>query len=177
MDADEEVDSKLKKAIESLLKSESGNDGFWIKRKNMFMGRWLRKGGQYPDKVIRLFRNGMAKLPQKDVHEQMVVKGSVGEIGGHLMHYNAPDFGRYLTNANRYTSLTAKKLKEDGVEINLVSGIDYLAIKPLVTFIKIYFRHKGFVDGFPGFAFALFSGLHHFLAYLKLWELEKKNLD
>jgi hypothetical protein len=34
-------------------------------------------------------------------------------------------------------------------------------------------RHKGFVDGFPGFVFALFSGLHHHVAYLKLWELKQ----
>jgi len=45
---------------------------------------------------------------------------------------------------------------------------------PLLTFLKLYLRHRGYVDGYPGFVFALMSGLHFSIAYLKLWELQQK---
>jgi len=46
--------------------------------------------------------------------------------------------------------------------------------KPLVTFVSLYLRHRGYVDGVPGFLFAVFSGLHHAVAFIKLWELYAK---
>ena len=174
LDADEVVDAKLRSHIKKIVENGSDFSAFWIKRKNMFLGRWLTKGGQYPDKVIRFYKNGQARLPQKSVHEQMEVEGRVGEIDGHLLHYNAPTFSRYLTNADRYTSLTAQELQNSKTPKNIVNMIGYFIVKPSVTFLNIYIRHKGFVDGMPGFIFALFSGLHWSLAYMKLWDVEKK---
>lgn len=171
LDADEVVDDQLKRSIDKIVKKGSDFDAFWIKRKNMFLGRRLRKGGQYPDPVIRFYKKGKANLPQKSVHEQMEVQGEIGELGGHLIHYNAPTFSRYLTNANRYTSLTANELLAKKVKINFFNSINYLFVKPIKIFLSLYFRHKGFMDGFPGLVFALFSGLHHSLAYMKLWEM------
>lgn len=171
LDADEVVDDELKKEIRMLKQKSSNMAAYFIRRKNFFLGRFLTKGGQYPDMVIRLYRNGKARLPQADVHEQMQVDGEVGIIEGHLLHYNAPTFHRYITNANRYTSLTAEALMENGVKLTLKNDIYYLAIKPMIVFLKIFIRHKGFYDGFPGFVFALFSGLHHSLAYMKLGDL------
>lgn len=144
---------------------------YYLPRKNYFLGRWLKKGGQYPDYVIRFFKRGRAYLPCKSVHEQMKVKGKVGYLRGHLLHYSVPTFSRYLTNANRYTSLTAQEMVKQKISIDLLSIIYYLLVKPLRTFFLIYFRHKGFLDGFPGFVFALFSALHWPIAYVKYWEL------
>ena len=172
LDADEVVDQELKKSIECILSEGSNFNGFWIKRKNWFLNTFLTKGGQYPDKVIRLFKLKKAYLPQKNVHEQIIVDGEVGELEGHLLHYSAPTFKRYITNANRYTSLTAQNLFDLKVSLSPISFINYLLIKPINTFLLIYIRHKGFKDGFPGFIFALFSGLHHALAFMKYWELK-----
>lgn len=171
LDADEVVDDELKKAISRLKQKGSDKSAYFIRRKNFFLGRFLTKGGQYPDMIIRLYKNGQAHLPQADVHEQMLVNGEVGIIDGHLLHYNAPTFQRYLTNANRYTSLTAESLKAGGVSMTITNDIDYLLVKPILKFMSIFFRHKGFYDGFPGLVFALFSGLHHSLAYMKLGDL------
>lgn len=171
LDADEVVDEELKKFIKHILEKDSDYSAFWIKRKNWFLGTFLKKGGQYPDPVIRFYKRGKAYLPQKDVHEQMEVEGTVGWAEGHLLHYNAPTFARYITNANRYTTQTAKRLKEQGVRLSLANDLLYLIWKPVITFMKLYFRHKGFVDGFPGYVFALFSGLHYAIAYMKLGDL------
>ncbi len=174
LDADEVVDSDLRLFISSELFHTSHN-AFWIRRKNWFLGTFLKKGGQYPDPVIRLFRRGYAWLPQKSVHEQITVQGSLGWADGHLLHYNAPSFSRYITNANRYTDLTARELERRHIRITFVNDIFYLWFKPLSTFCSLFFRHRGYVDGFSGFTFALFSGLHHAIAYMKLGDIYRSH--
>jgi len=171
LDADEVVDDELKEFINKIVAQSSSYAAFWIRRKNLFLGRFLTKGGQYPDPVIRFFKQGKAYLPQKNVHEQMAVDGEIGWAEGHLLHYNAPTFSRYITNANRYTTQTAKQLKEKGIGLSFRNDFIYLIWKPKITFLKLFFRHKGFIDGFPGFVFALFSGLHHAIAYMKLGDM------
>lgn len=171
LDADERVDEELRMSIRQVVKTNPKEAGFYLKRKNFFLGHWLKKGGQYPDPVVRLVRRGHARFPQKTVHEQIVVKGSTATLEGHLLHYTAPTFDRYLTNANRYTSLTAQELKKRKVSLSLISWLNYVAIKPTTTFLMLYLRHKGFLDGFPGFVFALFSGFHWPIAFMKYWEL------
>ena len=174
LDADERVDKQLKKAIKLVVKSKISPDanGYYLKRKNFFLGKWLRKGGQYPDPVIRLIRRGQAHFPQKSVHEQIKVRGKVATLDGHLLHYTSPTFSRYLQNSNRYTSLTASELKRKRIKLNIINWIYFLYFKPVIVFFSLYFRHKGFLDGFPGFVFALFSGLHWPTAFMKYWELE-----
>jgi len=194
LDADEIVDETLRLFITSIhnqikkLKKENlqwasewkkTNPVAWeIPRKNLFLGAWFKKGGQYPDPVIRLYINGFAKLPQKDVHEQMKVNGMVAWAHGHLLHYANPTFGDYLRKFNTYTSFKAQQLMDDKLEINILTAIEYIFYFPIKTFVLIFLRHRGFVDGIPGFVFAVMSGMHHSISFLKLWELKeskKKN--
>lgn len=174
MDADEVVDAEMKRSIIEILSRENMNEsaaGYWLRRKNYFFGRFLTKGGQYPDPVIRFYQTGKARLPMVTVHEQMEVDGGVGWLEGHLLHYNSPTFSDYLRKSNTYTTLTAKEWKEANLPLNFWNGFRYLFWQPIWTFLMIYFRHKGFQDGMAGFVFALFSGLHFSIAYLKYWEL------
>jgi len=181
MDADEVVDEQLQANIQQLKNQVAQLSidqlatfqprGWWLKRRNYFMGRFLAKGGQYPDPVIRLYLNGSANLPQKDVHEQMVVDGEVGWAEGHLLHFSTPDLSVYMRKANTYTSFTAEQLFKQGVRPSFELAVQYLIFKPVITFFSIYLRHRGYVDGIPGFGFALLSAWHHPLALLKLWEL------
>lgn len=177
LDADEVADPELVDFIKKILAGTDHNqvdtNAWWIKRKNYFMGTFLKKGGQYPDPVIRLYRKGKAKLPQKDVHEQMVVEGKIGWAEGHFLHYGNPTFNDYLRKFNTYTSFKASQLKDAGLQITVTNTIVYLVIKPCTTFFSLYIRHRGYVDGIPGFVFAVFSGFHHAVAFLKLWELYK----
>lgn len=174
MDADEVVDEAMHQHIQEILNGDPKqlDAGYWLRRKNYFLGKFLAKGGQYPDPVIRFYQTGKAFLPMKSVHEQMEVKGSVGWLRGHLLHYNSPDFGVYLRKANTYTSLTAREWDEKGWQPSWGKAIKYFLVQPVATFVLIYGRHKGFMDGIPGFVFALFSGLHWPIAYLKFWEMK-----
>lgn len=195
LDADERLTPELKEEIAKVLsgsyfgytdwrsskkyQSDTPPVAYWLKRRNYFLGHYFTKSGQYPDPVIRLFRRGFATLPAKSVHEQMKVNGPLAWLKSDLDHFATPTFSRYIQRENRYSSLTAQELKDGGVTINPFSFINFIFIKPLSTFLAIYLRHKGFQDGFSGFVFALFSGLHHALSYIKLWELKssKRNLN
>jgi glycosyltransferase involved in cell wall biosynthesis len=181
LDADEVVDDQLKAWINQLLQKLNHNPdqvlekAWYLKRKNFFLGRWLSKGGQYPDAVIRLYLNGYAKLPAKDVHEQMVVQGIVGTADGHLLHYSNPNFSTYVRKWNDYTSFKATQLHELGVKPSFFNAFKYLIWLPAKTFLLLFFRHKGFVDGVPGLVFAVMSGLYHNFSFLKLWEISQKS--
>ncbi|MEK7580986.1 MAG: glycosyltransferase family 2 protein [Patescibacteria group bacterium] len=167
LDADERITEDLAIEIKKTLRKVSNEKGFWINRKNWFLGGYLTKGGAYPDAVIRLFKNGYGIHPEKDVHEQIAIKGPLGHITSPLLHLADPNFARYLERANRYTDETKRHFKEQKLAKNFPNTIYYVIIKPAITFFKIYVRHKGYVDGFRGFVWALFSSAHYFYAYSK----------
>jgi len=147
---------------------------FFIPRVNMFFGKPLIHGGVYPDPAIRLIKKGKARLPAKDVHEIMQADGEVGWLFNYMEHYDSPTFERYLWRNNRYTDLIANDLTEAKVPANLLTFLNYSFIKPTVTFLSLYFRHKGILDGFPGFIWSLFSALRFPISYFKYWHSVKK---
>lgn len=169
LDADEVVSLELQKEIKSTIENTEF-DGFWIKRKNFFLGKFLTKGGVYPDPTIRLYQNGKGYLPCQDVHEQAVINGSVGQLNSDLLHYADPNFSRYLLRNDRYTSLIASDLEKQKISFNFINFIDFFLIKPIYWFFLAYFRHRGYVDGFPGFVFAWYSSLRFPISYIKLYE-------
>lgn len=136
---------------------------FFIPRLNYFLGKFIQHGGVYPDGVIRLVKKGQMHFPAKSVHEQISISGRVGWLQNELLHYAYPNFGQYVTRFDNYTDLEAKE----------ISGSFFKNIfwKPLFDrqqgYFWIYFRHLGFLDGFPGFIWALFSALHFPIAYFK----------
>lgn len=166
LDADEVVSQKLAEEIKSVISRQSDISGYWIPRRNLFLGRFLKKGGQYPDYTLRLYRKGKGRLPAKSVHEQAVVAGKVGYLKEDLLHLRDKNFSTYIERFNRYTSLLAEEIKltkQGGIS----SFFNYIFFKPGWWFLKSYVRHRGYVDGFPGFVFALFSSLRYPVSYIK----------
>ncbi|MFA6518452.1 MAG: glycosyltransferase family 2 protein [Candidatus Shapirobacteria bacterium] len=177
LDADEIVTPELKSEILTTISNNPSENGFWIDRKNYFLGRFLTKGGVYPDPTIRLYRRNKGKLPCKDVHEQARIIGSVGHLKSDLLHYADPSFQRYLMRNNRYTGLIATELESQKVPLNLFFGLNYFLLKPIINFFSTYFRHKGFADGFPGFIFSWYSSLRFPISFIKYWELKNGKTD
>lgn len=168
LDADERVTGILSKEIKSKIDDTEGDvNGYWIPRKNWFLGRFLMKGGQYPDYTLRLYRRGKGKLPQKSVHEQAVVGGKIEYLDNPIIHMADRSFSRYLLRYNRYTDLIAKELSKQKIGYNLFMGIKYLIILPFWWFLLTYIRHKGFLDSWQGFVFSFFSALRFPVAYIK----------
>ena len=173
LDADEVVEKELKVEILEIVKKGSEYAAFWIPRKNFFLGKALKKTGQYPDPVIRFFKKGKAYLPCKSVHEQMEVKGKVGWLKGHLEHYNNKSFSEYLKRSNRYSTLFAQEMLKRGERPGLLGFLKAI-FKAKKSFFLRFVRHKGFIDGFPGFVFSFYSGFNdHLTSYVKFWEMSK----
>ncbi len=173
LDADERVSTALATEIKRVISDKMTNppSAYYLKRRNYYLGRWMNKGGMYPDPVIRLFQKGQASLPQASVHELMSVTGTTAWLQEDLLHIADPSFARYLLRSNRYTTLQAEDwLKEGKLGTDTWTLLRYMILKPFWQFCLIYFRHKGFQDGFPGFVFAWYSGLHLASSYVKYWE-------
>ncbi len=173
LDADEALSPELKKEIRSLLQgdidSQSSSekipiDGYWIPRKNWFLGRYLMKGGVYPDAVLRLYKKQGAHFKLEHVHENVVIPGKTQWTKHAIEHRADPTFERYLSRWNRYTSFDAQQLMDQKTQL---CGLCYFIFKPLSTFLSIYIRHKGFQDGFPGFVWALFSSIRYWAIFIK----------
>ena len=167
LDADERVTPELKKEMQDVIQNIDAKEGYWIPRKNWFLGRFLMKGGVYPDYTLRLYKKGKGKLPQKDVHEQAVVSGEVGYIRSPLIHIADPEFKRYLMRFNRYTNLIADNFQKEHIGKHPLAMIKYVLLLPLWWFFKGYIRHKGFMDSWQGFVFAFFSALRFPVSYIK----------
>lgn len=171
LDADERVSTMLAGEIKKVVTDNPNVSAYYLKRRNYFLGRWMNKGGMYPDPVIRLFKKGKAHLPAASVHELMTVDGTTLWLDNDLLHIADPSFARYLLRSNRYTTLQADDwLKEKKIGTGTLQILEYMIMRPLVRFLSIYIRHKGFMDGFPGFIFAWYSGLHIASSYVKYWE-------
>lgn len=170
LDADEQVTKDLREEIIKTISNNPEENGFWIPRKNYFLGRFLSKGGQYPDYTLRLYRNGKGRLPGKSVHEQAHVDGKVGYLEHPLIHMADPSLDHYLLRFNRYTSLIADELNDEHLSLGLISFLQYFIFKPVIWFLATFIRHKGFIDGFHGFVFSFFSSLRFPVAYIKYWE-------
>lgn len=142
----------------------------------MFLGKPLIHAGVYPDPAIRLVKKGKAHFPAKSVHEIMQVDGQIEWLYNNMLHYDSPTLGRYMWRLNRYTDLQAVELKEHKTSKGIVGFIQYLLFKPLYTFINLYFRHKGFMDGVNGFLWSFFSATHFPIAYFKYWTERRPKL-
>lgn len=167
LDADERLSEELVKEIRKTVLENGNKNGYWIPRRNFFLGKFLKKGGQYPDYTLRLYKKGLGRLPAKDVHEQAEVLGQVGYLKNDLLHVHDINFSIYLEKFNRYTDLIASQLQEKRTGKGLISFVNFIFLKPVSWFIMSYIRHRGFEDGFPGFIFALFSSLRFPVGYFK----------
>lgn len=168
LDADERVTEELKKEIAAAVASDEYR-GYFIPRKNFFLGKWIRHGGWSPDYTMRLFRKDSAHMEQREVHEKIVVNGKTGYLKSPMEHYTYRKISDYLKKMDSYSSLSAKELHQKGKAFRL----HHLFVKPPFTFLRMFFLQQGFRDGAYGFILAMLYSVYTFLKYLKLWELQK----
>jgi len=146
LDADERVTSKLKDEIIKIINSNTIYSGFWIKRKNYFMGKKVRFSGWQGDKVIRLFKRDECKYEDKYVHEEIISNGKIGILKNKLTHNTFVSKEVYLKKLDRYARWQANDYNKRVKKITLFHTI----IKPAFRFIKHYILQLGFLDGYIG---------------------------
>lgn len=143
--------------------------GYFIPRRNVFLGKPLIHAGVYPDPAIRLVKKGKAHFPARNVHEIMQIDGEISWLSNDMLHYDSPTFERYLSRLNRYTDLKKEEFEQEKLSKNVFVLFFYSFIKPATVFLNLFIRHKGFLDGMRGFVWSLFSALHFPIAYFKYW--------
>ena len=169
LDIDERVSPRLEASIRAALQTQQ-HHAWRMPRRNRFLGRWLAHGEGYPDWSLRLFHRQFANWSNDPVHEAVITTVDVGTLQGDLLHDSAEDVGMYLAKQNRYSSLHAEALFQQGVR----SGYVKLFLSPLARFIKFYVIRLGFLDGGPGFAHVAVGCFAAFAKYAKLIELTNK---
>jgi glycosyltransferase involved in cell wall biosynthesis len=169
LDVDERVSPELAGSIRAAM-AAPGFKAYRMARRNRFLGKWLTHGEGYPDWSLRLFHRAHASWSNDEVHEAVITTVDVGTLQGDLLHDSAEDVSTYLAKQNRYSSLHAEALYQQGVR----AGYLKLLLSPLARFIKFYFIRLGFLDGGPGFAHVAIGCFAAFAKYAKLIELSRK---
>lgn len=169
LDDDEEVPPQLAKEILSVI-DKSGATGFWIPRKNIIFGRWIRHGLWWPDQQLRLFKRGEGKYPEKNVHEYVSVSGITETLTVAYVHYNYDSVGQYLNKMQYiYTENEMQKYEAAGYRVSWRDAVRF----PLSDFLKVFFAQSGYKDGLHGLVLALLQAFYSFVIFVKLWEKEK----
>jgi glycosyltransferase involved in cell wall biosynthesis len=167
LDADERVSPELKDEILKILESETEFDGFYIPRRNFFLGKWIKSCGWYPNYQLRLFKKGKAKVTQRKVHEKFILDGKVGYLRGDIIHFTHMTLKETFAKINEYSSLRA----EEKSKRKKVKGID-LILYPLSAFLSHYILKGGFRDGVYGLMVSLNHAMTNLQTYMKIWELQ-----
>jgi glycosyltransferase involved in cell wall biosynthesis len=174
LDTDERVPPALRDEILAVVQADGPGNGYRVARKNYFCGRWIRRLGWYPDYTLRLFRRGQGRFRDREVHEEVVVAGSVGTLQTPLTHYSYRSVSEYVARMDRYARLAARELAKAGRRP--VPG--ELFFRPFFAFLHLYFIRRGFLEGTPGYTLAVLMSLYKFLKYYYLRELARgRDLD
>jgi glycosyltransferase involved in cell wall biosynthesis len=194
LDADEVLPPQAEDEVR-LVVENSSLDGYWINRRFMFMGKWLRHA-YYPNWNMRLFKHRFGryeKLTEVDtrsgdneVHEHVVVKGATGGLRCEMDHYAFPSVEVFVEKHNRYSNWEARvalerSLSPDQLQMEAVGWrrklkrlSQRLPARDLLRFLYVYLGQRGFRDGKEGYYFARLHGFYEFLSIAKTYELEQQ---
>ena len=172
IDADEAFSEPLKQSV--LYHKQQGLKGIYeCKRLTNYCGKWIRHGGWYPDKKVRLFPKDSTKWTGHYVHETLEFKGAPQKtlLQGDLLHYSFYSVQDHYRRIDKYAELEArKKLSKRKKHVFLP-----MFLSPVLTFLKMYVFKLGFLDGYYGFVIARISGYANYRKYKALKRLVKEN--
>ena len=173
LDADEVLTPALQDEIRQVLNGESRYGAYWIPRLNLIFGRWMRHGGFYPDRKLRLFRRGSARLSEGvGPHSTPQFEGPKGRLRHDMLHYAYPDLNIYLEHMNRYSSEIAQLLHKKGrVSKSIYAFLWNAVANPAATFVYNYFFRLGFLDGREGLLLHLNHSVYIHWKFIKAWRL------
>ena len=164
IDADERASPELRSA------PFGGASAYSLPFRNHFRGIWLRHGGFWPDRHVRLFRRESCRYdPERSVHEKLIVEGPIARLDAPILHYTYDSLQDCLAKMERYGEQAARMLHAQGAR----AGAWDVAFRPLWRFVRGYLLRLGFLDGAPGAAMAWARAYEAFRRYALLWELSR----
>jgi glycosyltransferase involved in cell wall biosynthesis len=180
LDADEELTAELRAEIQGMLEADAQMvqpvDGYRLRLRHVFLGRWMRYGGYYPDLKLRLFRrvtsSGAAHFTDRPVHESVQVAGRVETMKKDFLHHGYPNLEVYLEHMDRYSTLGARIVAAKGkVSQSWPAFCWNVALVPLLTFVWNYIFRLGFLDGREGLLLHLYHSAYISWKYAKAWQI------
>jgi glycosyltransferase involved in cell wall biosynthesis len=194
LDADEVITDPLRDELAAVARANNCEEnGFYINRFFIFLGKRIRHCGYYPSWNLRFFRRGKARYEEREVHEHMVVDGRTGYLRHEMEHNDRRGMEYYIAKHNRYSTLEARELFK--IEHNLAQGTMHyrfwggpierrrwvkhkvwprLPGKWAFRWLYMYVLKLGFLDGAVGFHFCLFLASYEHQITLKLKELRQQ---
>ncbi len=167
VDADERVTPELANEIEMLAPPDS-TSGYSVARRNYFCGRWIRSGGWWPDRLVRLFRTGQATVTARgrgdvSVHEAWQVSGDCEQLRAPLDHFSYASIQEYRRKFAIYTGLEAEGMR---------AGVGRVMASWLVVPLRAVWylvRRGGIIEGWRGAYVSIGSALYTAVVATKSW--------
>ncbi len=167
LDADERVSPELAGEIRGLLAAGPDAPGYRIPRVTFHFGRWIRSTDWYPDFQLRLYDRRRARWAGRYVHESVQADGAPGRLRAELQHYAYRDIAHHWQTMDRYTTLAARQMFEDGRRARWTD----ILILPRLAFFRNYILRGGIRDGMAGLVISAMNAYYVGLKFAKLWEL------
>jgi glycosyltransferase involved in cell wall biosynthesis len=171
LDADERATAELAAEIRALLSAGPTASGYRVPRVSHYLGRWIRSTDWYPDYQLRFYDRRRAKWAGRYVHESVQAEGATGRLRAELQHYPYRDVSHHLRTIDRYSSLAARQMFEDGRR----TGPFRILLHADAAFLRNYVLRRGFRDGAAGLIVSMMNTFYVAMKFVKLWELERKH--
>lgn len=185
-DADEVCDAGLREELLGLEEQSAGKAAFQVRRKDYFMGRWLKRAQFYPSWITRVFRPDKIRY-ERLVNPVAVVAGETGQLAGHIIHHPfSHGVGHWFERHNKYSEMEAQSLMTEGggrinaahffsgdpvVRRRALKALSYrMPGRPMFMFVYLYFFRLGFLDGLPGFRYSIMRSMYEYMIDLKVAE-------
>ncbi len=201
VDADEWITPELADEIVAVSKSGTKAVGYYVNRRFIFMGGWIKHCGYYPSWNLRLIKRGFGEYEQlteigdtgsgdNEVHEHVVCRGEVAHLDHDMLHFAFPNIQVFVEKHNRYSNWEAAVQFAGTDAHSTVKGSSDLTkrrwlrelsrklpFRPTLRFLYSYIWKLGILDGKPGFVFCRLLSMYEFLSVAKYYELRRQTED
>lgn len=207
LDADERVMPELQAEIAEVLKRENSADGYYLNRRLIFLGRWIKHCGWYPSWNLRLFKHRLGRFERPDaedvenagdveVHEHVLLDGRSDYLKHDLLHEDFKSIYHFIERHNRYSNWEARVYSNLAVGESGASSVEAslfgspierkrfikrlwsrLPFRPALRFVWMYFVKLGFLDGRAGLIFCTLMTMHEAVIAAKIYEQQLSIAD
>jgi glycosyltransferase involved in cell wall biosynthesis len=178
LDADEELTPALQSELQVLLQSPPTVEAYRLPLRHVFLHRWIRHGGYYPDMKLRLFLRhpdqpiAPTRFSDRAVHESIQCTGPIAALKHDFLHHGYPTLNTYIEHMDRYSTLGAQVLVGKGrVSRSWLAFVTNTFLVPALTFFYNYILRLGFLDGREGLLLHLYHSSYISWKYAKAWSL------
>jgi len=170
VDADERISEPLRAQILALRDAGfPGRPGWRFPRLSSYLGRWMRHGGWYPDRQLRLFDRRRGHWGGHDPHDRVELESEAGTLRGDLLHHPYRNFAEHLRTIDKYTTIMAEGLYKRGKRAHA----GHLVVGPCARFVRFYFLRLGLLEGWRGLLQAYLAAHYGRMKYAKLLVLQQ----